>query len=61
MPEGRTIGSAKAWLPSLKSVASHRGGLSMVLDGHCRSLIFNGLKARYFFEGSSSLGVSVNE
>ena len=31
------IGSARAWLPSRRSVDSQRGALVMVLDGHWRS------------------------
>jgi hypothetical protein len=51
----RTIGSTKLWLPSLRSVESHRGGLSIVLEGHCLFGRSRGLKALYFFEGSLSL------
>lgn len=51
----RTIGSTKDWFPSRRSVASHRGGLSMVLEGHCRSEISSGLNGRYLDDGSLSL------
>jgi hypothetical protein len=51
----RTIGSTKLWLPSRRSVASQRGGLSIVLFGHVRSGKFNGLNRLYFLEGSLSL------
>lgn len=50
-----TMGSTKLWLPSLRSVASHLGALSMVFDGHCRLGRFNGLDLLYFLEGSWSL------
>ena len=49
------MGSTKLWLPSRKSVESHRGGLSRVLLGHCRSSSLRGGKRLYFFEGSLSL------
>jgi hypothetical protein len=52
-----TIGSTKLWLPSRKSVASQRGGLSIVLAGHCRFSSFKGGNFRYFLEGSLSLGM----
>ncbi len=38
-------------------VASHRGGLSLVLDGHCRFGRSRGLNCRYFFHGSRSIGM----
>ncbi|KAI5304297.1 hypothetical protein KEM55_000138 [Ascosphaera atra] len=50
-----TIGSAKLWLPSRRSVASQRGGLSKVLVGHCLLGKFKGLKGLYLVEGSLSL------
>src|ERR1019366_9682051 len=31
------IGSIRAWLPSRRSVDSHRGAVLMVRDAHCRS------------------------
>lgn len=49
------MGSTKLWLPSLRSVDSHRGALSIVLEGHWRSGRFSGGNFRYFFEGSLSL------
>ena len=49
------MGSTKLWLPSRKSVESHRGGLSMVLLGHCRFSSLRGANFLYFFEGSLSL------
>lgn len=52
-----TMGSTRLWLPSRRSVDSHRGGLSMVLLGHDRSGRFRGLKALYFFQGSASIGM----
>jgi hypothetical protein len=52
-----TIGSTKLWFPSRKSVESHLGGLSMVLEGHCRPGRLRGLKGLYFVEGSLSLVV----
>ena len=52
-----TIGSTKLWLPSRKSVASQRGGLSIVLEGHCRFSSFKGGNFRYLVEGSLSLGM----
>jgi hypothetical protein len=51
------MGSTRLWLPSRRSVDSHRGGLSMVLVGHCRSVRFNGANFLYFFEGSLSIGI----
>jgi hypothetical protein len=51
-----TIGSTKLWFPSRKSVASHRGGLSLVLDGHCRLGRSRGLNCLYFLHGSRNLG-----
>ena len=53
--ERRTMGSTRLWFPSLKSVASHLGALSMVLFGHWRSGRFKGWNFLYFFEGSLSL------
>lgn len=49
------MGSTKLWLPSRKSVDSHRGGLSMVLLGHCRFSSLRGGNFLYFIEGSLSL------
>jgi hypothetical protein len=49
------MGSTKLWLPSRKSVDSHRGGLSMVFSGHCLFSSLRGGKRLYFFEGSLSL------
>jgi hypothetical protein len=49
------MGSTKLWLPSRKSVESQRGGLSMVLLGHCRFSSLTGGNFLYFFEGSLSL------
>ena len=49
------MGSTKLWLPSRKSVASHRGALSMVLSGHVRLGRFTGGNFLYFLEGSLSL------
>ncbi len=49
------MGSTKDWFPSLRSVASQRGGLSMVREGHWRFDMSKGLKRLYFFEGSLSL------
>ncbi len=49
------MGSTKLWLPSLRSVASHRGALSMVLLGHWRSGRLRGGNFLYFLEGSLSL------
>lgn len=54
----RTIGSTKDWFPSRRSVASHRGGFSMVLEGHCRSGRSSGLNDRYLVDGSLSLYTS---
>lgn len=54
---GLTMGSTRLWLPSLRSVDSHRGGLSIVLLGHDRSGRFSGWKALYFFHGSLSIGM----
>jgi hypothetical protein len=51
----RTMGSTKLWFPSLRSVDSHRGALSIVLFGHWRSGKFTGANLRYFLEGSLSL------
>jgi hypothetical protein len=51
------MGSTKLWLPSLRSVDSHRGGFSIVLLGHVLSGRFNGLKGWYFFQGSLSIGI----
>lgn len=53
----RTIGSTSDWFPSRKSVDSHRGGLSMVLEGHDLSGRFNGWNFRYLVEGSLSIGI----
>ena len=50
-----TMGSTKLWLPSRKSVESHRGGASMVLFGHWRFLSLRGGNLLYFFDGSLSL------
>lgn len=50
-----TMGSTKLWLPSRKSVASHLGGLVMVLEGHCLLSSLRGGNGLYFFEGSLSL------
>ena len=50
-----TIGSTKLWLPSLRSVDSHLGGLSIIFEGHWRSGRFKGVNLRYFLEGSLSL------
>ena len=36
-------------------MASHRGGLSFVLEGHCLLGRSRGLNWRYFFHGSLSL------
>ena len=47
-----TIGSTKDWFPSRKSVASQRGGFSIVLDGHCRFSNLRGVNFRYFRDGS---------
>ncbi len=52
------MGSAKLWFPSLKSVASHLGGLSFVLDGHCLFGRSNGLNCLYFLHGSRSLSIA---
>lgn len=49
------MGSTRDWFPSLRSVDSHRGALSMVLLGHCRSGRCTGGNALYFVEGSLSL------
>ena len=49
------MGSTRDWFPSLRSVASHRGGFWMVLDGHWRLGMSRGLKALYLVEGSLSL------
>jgi len=49
------MGSGRLWLPSRRSVDSHRGAFAMVLDGHCLSGRFRGPKARYFVDGSLSL------
>lgn len=49
------MGSTKLWFPSRRSVESQRGGLSIVLEGHCLFASWRGLKAVYFFEGSLSL------
>jgi hypothetical protein len=49
------MGSTKLWLPSRRSVASHRGALSMVLFGHWRSGRLMGGNLLYFLEGSLSL------
>ena len=51
------MGSTKLWLPSLRSVDSQRGGLSIVLLGHVLSGRFKGLKGWYFFHGSLSIGI----
>ena len=51
------MGSGRDWLPSRRSVDSHRGGLSMVLEGHDRSGRFNGWNFLYFFHGSLSIGM----
>jgi hypothetical protein len=51
------MGSTKLWLPSLKSVDSQRGGLSIVLLGHVLSGRFNGLNGLYFVHGSASIGI----
>lgn len=51
----RTIGSTKDWFPSRRSVASQRGALSIVREGHCRFGMSKGLNRLYFFEGSLSL------
>ena len=53
----RTIGSTKLWLPSRKSVASHRGGFSIILFGHVRFSSFKGGNLLYFLDGSASLPV----
>ena len=37
------IGSIRAWLPSRRSVDSHRGALVMVFAGHVRSGRLTGL------------------
>lgn len=50
-----TMGSTKLWLPSRKSVESHRGGLSIVLLGHCRFSSLGGENLLYLREGSLSL------
>ena len=55
---GLTMGSTRLWLPSLRSVDSHRGGRSIVLLGQDRSGRSSGLKALYFFHGSLSIGMS---
>lgn len=52
-----TMGSTKLWLPSRRSVDSHRGGLSIVLLGHDLSGRFSGWNFLYFFEGSASIGI----
>lgn len=57
MKESFTIGSGRLWLPSRRSVANHRGALSITLSGHCRLGRFKGLKGLYFFEGSLSLEI----
>jgi hypothetical protein len=49
------MGSTKLWLPSRKSVESHRGGLSIVLLGHWRFSSLRGGNLLYFCEGSLSL------
>ena len=51
------MGSTKLWLPSLRSVDSHRGGLSRVLLGHERFSSFSGSNFLYFFHGSLSIGM----
>jgi len=51
------MGSTSDWLPSRRSVDSHRGGLSMVLDGHALSGRVNGVNFLYFFHGSLSIGM----
>lgn len=50
-----TIGSTKLWLPSRKSVDSHRGAFSIVLDGHCLFGRLIGGNFLYFTDGSLSL------
>jgi hypothetical protein len=50
-----TIGSTKDWFPSRRSVASHLGGFSIVLEGHCRFGRLMGLNGLYFLDGSLSL------
>ena len=49
------MGSTKLWFPSRRSVASHRGALSIVLLGHWRSGRLRGGNFLYFLEGSWSL------
>src|SRR5215469_1422557 len=45
------IGSMSDWLPSLRSVDSHRGALVIDLPGHCRSGRSTGLKGAYRWQG----------
>lgn len=49
------MGSTKLWLPSRRSVDSHRGALSSVLFGHWRSGRLMGGNFLYFLDGSLSL------
>ena len=51
------MGSTRLWLPSLRSVLSHRGGRSSVLLGHVRSGRFSGANFLYFVDGSLSIGI----
>ncbi len=48
---GVFIGSISAWLPSRRSVDSHRGALVMTRDGHCRSGSATGGNGRYRWHG----------
>lgn len=50
-----TMGYARDWLPSRRSVDSQRGLLVIDFDGHCRSRMLIRLGAPYFSEGSFNL------
>lgn len=52
-----TMGSTRDWFPSRRSVANHRGGFSMVFEGHCRFGRSSGLNDLYFLDGSWSLQI----
>lgn len=51
------MGSTKDWFPSRRSVANQRGGLSMVLEGHCRLGKWSGWKGLYLLDGTLSLAM----
>lgn len=57
--EEPTIGQARAWLPSRRSVANQRGLFVILLDGHVLSGRSGGSNASYLSEGLRSLRYSV--